>query len=99
MLSHQLPVYGLVCRYHTNYLIGRRPILERLIFPLLALSKQSVSGISSDFSLLSRTQGQVTHVLLSRRPLGNSPEGETSFDLHALGAPPAFVLSQDQTLL
>ena len=37
-------------------------------------------------------------MLLSRLPLGNSPEGEASFDLHALSAPPAFVLSQDQTL-
>ena len=59
---------------------------------------QNVSGISCNFSQLSQTQGQVTHALLSRLPLGNSPEGETSFDLHALSAPPAFVLSQDQTL-
>ena len=26
------------------------------------------------------------------------PEGTFSFDLHVLGTPPAFVLSQDQTL-
>nr|CAJ30040.1 hypothetical protein mgI380 [Magnetospirillum gryphiswaldense MSR-1] len=33
-------------------------------------------------------------MLLTRAPL--SPK--TSFDLHVLGLPPAFVLSQDQTL-
>ena len=27
-----------------------------------------------------------------------APEGTFSFDLHVLGLPPAFVLSQDQTL-
>ena len=33
-------------------------------------------------------------MLLTRLPLGIA----TSFDLHALGTPPAFILSQDQTL-
>jgi hypothetical protein len=42
--------------------------------------------------------GQVTHVLLTRSPL-EYPEGKPSpFDLHVLSTPPAFVLSQDQTL-
>lgn len=35
-----------------------------------------------------------SHVLLTRAPL--SPK--RAFDLHVLGLPPAFVLSQDQTL-
>ena len=30
ILSDQLPVIGLVGRYPTNYLIGRKPILKRL---------------------------------------------------------------------
>ena len=30
ILSDQLPVIGLVGRYLTNYLIGRKPLLERL---------------------------------------------------------------------
>ena len=61
-------------------------------------------GISSRFQLLSPTPGQVIHVLLTRSPLGTSkfhPKTSferTPFDLHVLGAPPAFVLSQDQTL-
>jgi hypothetical protein len=36
-------------------------------------------------------------VLLTRPPLA-SPRRVDSFDLHVLGTPPAFVLSQDQTL-
>ncbi|SVD51206.1 uncharacterized protein METZ01_LOCUS404060, partial [marine metagenome] len=38
-------------------------------------------------------------VLLSRSPLAICfPKKTSSLDLHALGAPPMFVLSQDQTL-
>jgi hypothetical protein len=54
----------------------------------------SVRGISSSFEELSPTREYVTYVLLSRLPL--TPKG--SFDLHVLSTPPAFVLSQDQTL-
>ena len=46
--------------------------------------------------MLSPSEGQVAHALLTRSPLkviANFP-----FDLHVLGTPPAFVLSQDQTL-
>src|SRR5271156_4627330 len=47
--------------------------------------------------MLSPARGQITHVLLTRAPLyrGRSP---FSCDLHVLGAPLTFVLSQDQTL-
>ena len=41
---------------------------------------------------------QVTHVLLPRPPLIRFPKKTSSLDLHVLGTPPAFVLSQDQTL-
>ena len=37
-------------------------------------------------------------MLLTRSPLGHPPEGRASLDLHVLSTPPAFVLSQDQTL-
>src|SRR5690606_39915470 len=53
----------------------------------------------SPFGGLSRSPGWVPHVLLTRSPLGlHQQAGWTSFDLHALSTPPAFVLSQDQTL-
>src|SRR3954452_362043 len=57
-----------------------------------------ISGISPNFLELSQSQGQVAHVLLTRSPLEHPPEGGVSFDLHVLSTPPAFVLSQDQTL-
>lgn len=37
-------------------------------------------------------------MLLTRLPLGDSIAKTSPFDLHALGTPPAFILSQDQTL-
>ena len=53
---------------------------------------------------MSPSERQVAHALLTRSPLShpsllseNSSVG-ASFDLHVLGTPPAFVLSQDQTL-
>ena len=36
-------------------------------------------------------------MLLTRPPLSPRPKPMTPFDLHVLGTPPAFVLSQDQT--
>ena len=54
----------------------------------------SLSDISSAFAELSQCRGQVSYVFLTRAPL--TPKGP--FDLHVLGTPPAFILSQDQTL-
>ena len=54
-------------------------------------------GITRGFPRLSPCGGQVGHVLLSRSPLA-SPRRGVPFDLHVLGAPPAFILSQDRTL-
>ena len=57
-----------------------------------------LSGINPGFPGLSQYQGWVTHVLLTRSPLSPGPKARFSLDLHVLSAPPAFVLSQDQTL-
>src|SRR5690348_17649947 len=56
------------------------------------------SGISPSFLGLSRSSGQVTHVLLTRSRLCPGPKPGSSLHLHVLSTPPAFVLSQDQTL-
>src|SRR5207248_9065123 len=56
------------------------------------------SGINPGFPGLSQYRGQITHVLLTRSPLSPGPKARFSLDLHVLSAPPAFVLSQDQTL-
>ena len=37
-------------------------------------------------------------MLLTRAPLSSIPKDAFPFDLHVLGTPPAFILSQDQTL-
>src|SRR3954463_5212810 len=58
----------------------------------------STSGISPRFLGLSRSSGQVTHVLLTRSRLCPRPKPGSSLHLHVLSTPPAFVLSQDQTL-
>ena len=55
-------------------------------------------GISSRFQLLFPWYGQIAHALLTRPPLTKSPKESDSFDLHVLSMPPAFILSQNQTL-
>ena len=66
---------------------------------LTAVSEESVvsCGISVPFGTLSPARGWIAYVLRTRAPLyrGRSP---FSCDLHVLGAPLTFVLSQDQTL-
>ena len=62
-------------------------------------------GISTCFQVLSPSTGQVAHALLTRPPLARRRRGRgpcrtpRPFDLHVLGTPPAFILSQDQTLM
>src|SRR3954454_8472123 len=62
------------------------------------MSSRFISGISPGFPELSQSQGQGAHVLLTRSPLIPRASPGSSFDLHVLSTPPAFVLSQDQTL-
>ena len=60
-----------------------------------------LSGIRPSFPSLSRSAGQITHVLLTRSPLEHPHQKMMRafpFDLHVLSTPPAFVLSQDRTL-
>src|SRR4051794_22047872 len=62
------------------------------------MRKPVTSSISHPFRQLSQSRGQITHVLLTRSPLEYPPKGAFPHDLHVLSTPPAFVLSQDQTL-
>ena len=98
-LSGRLPIVGLVGRYLTNYLMGRELTSNR-IAPLTPVPCDTVvlCGISIDFSMLSPCMSQIAHALLTRPPLRQKPKSLSSLDLHVLGTPPAFVLSQDQTL-
>ena len=69
-LSVRLPIVDLVGRYPANYLIGREAILQR-IAPLISRGcpLDMLCGISSRFQLLSPSEGQVAHALLTRPPL------------------------------
>src|SRR5699024_570516 len=100
-LSVRLPIVALVGRYLTNQLIGREAISKRIApFPSWPCGPVGLCGISSRFQLLSPSLRQVPHALLTRSPLNTEKINplRIPFDLHVLGAPPAFVLSQDQTL-
>ena len=97
-LSVRLPVFGLVGLYPTNYLIGRELVPEQNSFNLpaygvLALVSQCCPPLWDRFS-------RITHPSATR--LFSFPteafHKKYSFDLHVLSAPPAFILSQDQTL-
>jgi hypothetical protein len=98
-LSGRLPVVALVGHHPTNKLIGRGPIPHRYKrFPPHHMHGMVLSGIRPSFPGLSQSAGQITHVLLTRSPLEHPPKQAFPFDLHVLSTPPAFVLSQDQTL-
>lgn len=97
-LSGRLPVVALVSRYLTNKLIGREHIPHRKNFPPNLMRGKVIFSIRPRFRGLSQSEGQITHVLLTRSPLIHPASWASSFDLHVLSTPPAFVLSQDQTL-
>ena len=86
-------------------LIGREPISQR-IAPLITMPCDiaMLCGISICFQMLSPSERQVAHALLTRPPLNfkvvvpKNSFSKVPFDLHVLGTPPAFILSQDQTL-
>src|SRR5699024_3271899 len=75
-LSGRLPVVALVGHYPTNKLIGREPIPNRKNFPPPTMRPVVISGIRPSFPGLSRNQGQVTHVLLTRSPLIHPQQAE-----------------------
>ncbi len=68
-LSGRLPVVALVGRHPTNKLIGRGPIPHRKSFPPQGMRLGVLFGIRPSFPGLSRSAGQITHVLLTRSPL------------------------------
>ena len=94
ILSDQLLIVALVSRYLTNKLIRRGTIQEwpkpfpQRVYAVLAI-------VSNGYSPLLGRFPRVTHP--SATKVSGASSGP-SFDLHVLGLPPAFVLSQDQTL-
>ena len=74
-LSGRLPVVALVGHHPTNKLIGRGPIPHRKSFPPQPMQAMVLSGIRPSFPSLSRSAGQITHVLLTRSPLEHPRRG------------------------
>src|SRR5215210_1468882 len=94
VLSDQLPIAGLVGRYPANYLIGRRPLPWRLA----ALTPRSPMGPYAVLAPVSQGCPPPQGTFL-RAPHPSAAEGRSPpRDLHVLSMPPAFALSQDQTL-
>ena len=103
VLSDQLPVKALVGRYPHQLADRPRAHPETTafaVFGVLKMSSIATCGINPPFGGLSPISGQVAHVLRTLAPL-TCPRIATRtnpFDLHVLSTPPAFVLSQNQTL-
>ena len=96
-LSGRLPVVALVGHHPTNKLIGREPIPDRKTFhppPCRGRSYPVLAPVSEGYP---KVQGRL---LTCYSPVRRSSTPERAFplDLHVLSTPPAFVLSQDQTL-
>ena len=91
--------------YLTNYLILRRPFPKR-INPLIRRSHAALATLSGSYSSLWGTFPRVTQPSAARHHFSLQLQNKfrtkvrsmLPLDLHVLGAPPAFILSQDQTL-
>ena len=96
-LSGRLPVVALVGHYPTNKLIGREPIPDRKTFHHQPCGRRSYSVLAPVSEGYPKVQGRL---LTCYSPVRRSSTPERAFplDLHVLSTPPAFVLSQDQTL-
>jgi len=92
--SLPLPVIALVGHYPANKLIGRRLLPKQLS----AKSKQPLPP-KGDHPVLSRISPSYSGLQGRFLRVTNSfAVGLNPLDLHALSTPPAFILSQDQTL-
>ena len=101
VLSDQLPVVALVSRYLTNKLIGRETLPKRKDIsspghatwrrdPVLVRVSPGCPGLRGRFL--------TCYSPVRRSIFTGVATGWISLDLHVLSTPPAFVLSQDQTL-
>ena len=90
VLSDQLPIVALVGRYPTNQLIGRRPLQRRLA----AFSRRRHAVLAP----VSRGCPPPSDMFLRGPHPSAADARRRPRDLHVLGMPPAFALSQDQTL-
>ena len=79
--------------------MGRMPVPHRpKPFNAWRCPLASAWSITRRFHRLSPSAGLVAYALRTRAPLSEVPKDSLPFDLHVLGLPLAFILSQDQTL-
>ena len=98
VLSDQLLIVALVGLYPANKLINHRPLRLRqaLRSPAFTLRSYAVlANLSAGCPPQTDTFRCITHPFATRR---QEQAPALPFDLHVLGMPPAFILSQDQTL-
>jgi hypothetical protein len=96
-LSGRLPVVALVGHHPTNKLIGRGPIPSRKTFHHPPCDERSYPVLDPVSQAYPRAEGR-SPTCYSPVRRSCTPERALPLDLHVLSTPPAFVLSQDQTL-
>ncbi len=103
-LSGRLTIVALVGRYPTNKLMVRELILRRQLprrghlSPRGHATPRSYPVLAPLSRCYPRPKGRLLTCYSPVRRFTHPPKGAFSLDLHVLGTPPAFVLSQDQTL-
>ena len=79
------------------------PSVTQSVFQTETMRFRLLYGISTCFQVLSPLMGRLptcySPVRHSFFLVEQAPVEKEAFDLHVLGTPPAFVLSQDQTLI
>ena len=104
ILSDQLTIVALVSRYLTNKLMVRGLINWRQLprrghlFPHRPKTSWSYSVLAPVSRGYPKPKGRLSTRYSPVRHFTRHPKVTFSFDLHVLSTPPAFVLSQDQTL-
>ena len=98
-LSARLPVVATVGRHPAVWLMGRGPIPLRLSFPGGGMRSRRGVRHYPRFPAAIPVRGAGCPRVTRPFAASCAPRGGPSpLDLHVLGAPPAFVLSQDRTL-
>ena len=98
VLSDPLAIVDSVGRHPADYLMARMPVPHRRGFGHPGMPRDGRMAYYPAFPPAVRLSGvgciRVTHPSATL----NLPKGILPFDLHVLGLPLAFILSQDQTL-
>jgi hypothetical protein len=104
ILSDQLDVFALVGRYPTNKLMSRGPLLRRQL-ETEASFPEPISQTGPTYAVLATlssgcppSEGRLPTCYSPVRRSTRDPKVTFALDLHVLGLPLTFALSQDQTL-